>query len=66
MMENRPNWPNRFMENLGKKVSIGGIVTMSDLTVSELCGDCGMVNKAKTILHYSKSLFSTHGGWGRN
>ena len=42
MMANRPNWPNRFMDNLGKKVSIGGIVTMSDLTVSELCGDCGM------------------------
>ena len=39
----RPNLPNRFFDNLAaKKVSIGGIITLSDLTVSELCGDCGM------------------------
>lgn len=33
---------NRLFENLGKRVSLGCIVTMSDLTVSELAGDCGM------------------------
>ena len=39
----RINMPNRFFDNLAaKKVSVGGIITLSDLTVSELCGDCGM------------------------
>lgn len=34
---------NRFSENLAaKRVSLGSIITMSDLTVSELSGDCGM------------------------
>jgi len=34
---------NRFFANLAaKKISIGSIITLSDLTVSELSGDCGM------------------------
>ncbi len=34
---------NRFFENLkNKKVSLGCAITLSDLTVSELAGDCGM------------------------
>ena len=33
----------RFQQNLAeKKISLGSIVTLSDLTVSELAGDCGM------------------------
>lgn len=37
------NIKNRFDENLANgKVSLGCIVTLSDLTVSELAGDCGM------------------------
>ena len=43
MAQRMPNFPNRLFDNLAaKKVSIGGIVTMSDLTVSELAGDCGL------------------------
>ena len=34
---------NRFFENLEtKKISLGCIITLSDLTASELAGDCGM------------------------
>ena len=34
---------NRFFTNLKeKKISLGCVVTLSDLTVSELAGDCGM------------------------
>ena len=33
---------NRFFENLGKRVSIGAVISMSDPTVCELAGDCGM------------------------
>ena len=34
---------NRFSENLkNKKISLGCIISLSDLTVSELAGDCGM------------------------
>ena len=34
---------NRFFNNLTqKKISLGCVVTLSDLTVSELAGDCGM------------------------
>ncbi len=35
--------PNRFQKNLEeKRISLGSIVTLSDLTASELAGDCGM------------------------
>ena len=34
---------NRFFKNIAeKKISLGCVVTLSDLTVSELAGDCGM------------------------
>jgi 2-dehydro-3-deoxyglucarate aldolase/4-hydroxy-2-oxoheptanedioate aldolase len=34
---------NRFNENLkAGKISLGAVITLSDLTVSELAGDCGM------------------------
>ena len=34
---------NRFSENLqAGKISLGAVITLSDLTVSELAGDCGM------------------------
>ena len=34
---------NRFTENLkAGKISLGAVITLSDLTVSELAGDCGM------------------------
>ena len=34
---------NRFAENLkAGKISLGAVITLSDLTVSELAGDCGM------------------------
>ena len=34
---------NRFAENLkAGKISLGSVITLSDLTVSELAGDCGM------------------------
>ena len=34
---------NRFTENLQSgKISLGAVITLSDLTVSELAGDCGM------------------------
>ena len=33
---------NRFFDNLGKRVSIGAVISMSDPTVCELAGDCGM------------------------
>ena len=34
---------NRFLQNLeGGRTSVGAVVTMSDLVVSELAGDCGM------------------------
>ena len=34
---------NRFFENLKTgKISLGSVITLSDLTVSELAGDCGM------------------------
>ena len=34
---------NRFSENLkAGKISLGCVITLSDLTVSELAGDCGM------------------------
>ena len=34
---------NRFQQNLKNgKISLGSVVTLSDLTVSELAGDCGM------------------------
>lgn len=34
---------NRFFENLkARRIALGCIVTLSDLTVSELAGDCGM------------------------
>ena len=34
---------NRFTENLkAGKISLGTVITLSDLTVSELAGDCGM------------------------
>ena len=34
---------NRFAENLkARKISLGAVITLSDLTVSELAGDCGM------------------------
>ena len=34
---------NRFAENLQTgKISLGAVITLSDLTVSELAGDCGM------------------------
>lgn len=34
---------NRFNENLkAGKISLGTVITLSDLTVSELAGDCGM------------------------
>lgn len=34
---------NRFFQNLEtKKVSLGCVISLSDLTVSELAGDCGM------------------------
>ena len=37
------NTDNRLLSNLAAgKVSVGCVVTMSDLTVSELVGDCGM------------------------
>ena len=32
----------RFFDNLGKCVSIGAVISMSDPTVCELAGDCGM------------------------
>ena len=37
------NRENRFFENLeSKKISLGCVITLSDLTASELAGDCGM------------------------
>ncbi|MBQ7694089.1 MAG: hypothetical protein IJT50_03100 [Lentisphaeria bacterium] len=34
---------NRFTENLkAGKISLGSVITLSDLTVSELAGDCGL------------------------
>ena len=34
---------NRFFQNLESgRTSVGAVVTMSDLVVSELAGDCGM------------------------
>lgn len=38
-----PNGGNRLYKNLEQGiVSLGAVVTLSDLTVSELCGDCGL------------------------
>ena len=42
MNQLRPNLPCRFFDNLGKRVSIGAVISMSDPTVCELAGDCGM------------------------